>query len=181
MRALAFLTILTGFLMPASATTLQQIPLEELARQSTSIVRAKVFHSGTLQRNGNVYTTYRLETLETLKSQGVGVREFAVPGGSAGGVRQMVDGAPVLRDGGEYALFLWTSRSGLTQIIGLSQGIFSIEPANAPVGRLVRHAAASEPMLDAAGGPVADIPYSMPWTQWKAGVERALNAQTGRR
>ena len=47
-------------------------------------------------------------------------------GGVAGGIRQSVSGAPELKPGQEYVLFLWTSRSGLTQVIGLSQGLFQL-------------------------------------------------------
>ena len=43
----------------------------------------------------------------------------------------MVAGAPTLRAGREYVLFLWTSRSGLTQLMGMSQGLFSVERTTA--------------------------------------------------
>jgi hypothetical protein len=49
-----------------------------------------------------------------------------VPGGATAGIRQEVAGAPALATGGEYVIFLWTSNSGLTQVIGLSQGLFSV-------------------------------------------------------
>ena len=35
-------------------------------------------------------------------------------------------GAPTLAAGQDYVLFLWTSKSGLTQVIGLSQGLFNV-------------------------------------------------------
>lgn len=181
MRSLAQLLLLTGILLPVQATTLQHLPLEEMARQSTAIVRAKVYRAGTSQRKGGIYTVYRLDTLEQLKTQSPALREFAVPGGIAGGFQQVVEGAPALRDGAEYVLFLWTSRSGLTQVIGLSQGVFLIEARGASEETLVRHQASGERMVDAAGQPVQDIPYAMPWSQWKTKVTRALDAQAGRR
>ena len=49
-----------------------------------------------------------------------------MPGGVVNGIRQSVTGAPELKPGQEYVLFLWTSRSGLTQVIGLSQGLFKV-------------------------------------------------------
>ena len=117
-----------------------------------------------------MYTLYRIETLETLKSDTSRpvAREIAVPGGIAGGVRQPVEGAPTLREGSEYILFLWTGRSGLTQITGLSQGLFSVESGTA------RREAAGERMLDAAGRPVRDTALVMPLALLKAQVEQAL-------
>ena len=90
----------------------------------------------------------------------------------------MVAGAPSLRVGNEYVLFLWTSRSGLTQIIGLSQGVFSVTPS--PVGDaaagdpLVTRAAAGERMLDTAGRPVRDQVLAMKWSELKSQVRQAL-------
>ena len=34
----------------------------------------------------------------------------------------------MLKIGDEYVFFVWTSRSGLAQIIGLSQGLFNVLP-----------------------------------------------------
>jgi hypothetical protein len=170
MRALVIAGLLATLTATAVATTLEQLPLNELARQSTAIVRGRVFQSRTILRNGAVYTLYRIETLETLKADTSrpAAGEVAVPGGIAGGVRQPVEGAPTLREGSEYILFLWTGRSGLTQITGLSQGLFSIESATA------RRAAASERMLDVAGRPVQDATLVLPLAQLKTQVEQAL-------
>jgi len=43
-------------------------------------------------------------------------------------------------------MFLWTSKSGLTQVIGLSQGLFAVVPDSAGNSMVIR-AAASEHML----------------------------------
>lgn len=172
MRPLTIFGLLISFAAIATATTLQQLPLDEMARQSTVIVRAKVFPSRAILRNGAVYTLYRIETLETLKSDSSlsGPREVAVPGGVAGGVRQPVEGAPMLRNGAEYVLFLWTSRSGLTQIMGLSQGLFSLQSGTA------HRDAADERMLNAEGQPVRDAALVMPFPQLKAHIEQALRS-----
>ena len=47
-------------------------------------------------------------------------------------------------------VFLWTSRSGLTQIIGLSQGLFSVMQNSGGDAVLVRPAI-TELMVDASG------------------------------
>ena len=172
MRVLAISVFLASVGIPAGATILQQLTLQELAQKSTLIVRAKVTGSSQVVRGVDVFTIYKLETLETLKS-GYAAREVAVPGGVAGGMRQVVAGAPLLRAGQEYVLFLWTGRSGLTQLTGMSQGVFSVEPATAG-DRQASRAAAGEQMLDAAGHAVRAEALSMPLTELKAKVSKAL-------
>ena len=180
MRVLVMVTLfMTGSVLPVAATTLAQLPLDEMARQSTSIVRAKVLSQKAILRKGEVYTVYRLETLESLKRSGATevVGEVAIPGGVAGGMRQVVSGAPELREGSEYVLFLWTSRSGLTQLMGLSQGLFAVESGGAKGDPMVRREAATERMLDAAGRAVHDTALVMPWSQFKTQVQQALRGR----
>jgi hypothetical protein len=172
MRFVAISVFLACAGIPVQATILQQLTLDDMVRKSTSIVRARVTGSTEVVRSGDVFTLYKLETLETLKS-GVMVREVAVPGGVAGGMRQVVAGAPTLRAGREYVLFLWTGRSGLTQLMGMSQGLFSVERTTIIDPRASR-AASGEQMLDAAGRAVRDETLSMPLTELKAKVSKAL-------
>ena len=172
MRVVAISVFLATVGIPVSAATLQQLTLDEMARKSTSIVRARVTGSSEALRGGDVFTFYKLATLETLKS-GPAAREVAVPGGVAGGMRQVVPGAPTLREGREYVLFLWTSRSGLTQLMGMSQGLFSVEHSAIGDG-LASRAAAGEQMLDASGHAVRDAALSMPLRELKSRVTKAL-------
>jgi hypothetical protein len=176
MRFVAISVFLVSVGIPARATILQQLTLDDMVQKSTSIVRAKVTGSSDVIRGGEVFTVYKFETLETLKS-GPPIREVAVPGGVAGGLRQVVPGAPTLRAGREYVLFLWTSRSGLTQLIGMSQGLFSVERTTAGDFR-ASHSAAAEQMLDAAGQRVRDQALSIPLAELRARVSRALAAVT---
>src|SRR6202050_3117477 len=81
------------------ATTLQQLSLDDMIRQSTGIVRAKVSGSSSALRGQNIYTFYHLQILESAKPEtakgGVGREiDVAVPGGTANGKREMVVGAP---------------------------------------------------------------------------------------
>lgn len=175
MRALAILVlsaVSSGLaLRPAAAGTLQELTLDQMAEKSTSIVRAKIMGSSAVARGTDVYTVYRFETLETIK--GVSAGEMAVPGGVAGGIRQVAEGAPALSAGREYVLFLWASRRGLTQLTGMSQGLFRVERTAS--GEVVAsRARASEPMLDNAGRPVQDVALSMPWPELKAKIVQAL-------
>ena len=179
MRALAILSVYVGAMVPVTATTLQQLSLDEMALQSTSIIRAKVLSAGAMLRGGDVYTVYRVDTLESLKSPhpGLGVQEVAVSGGATAGIRQVTAGAPALRVGGEYVMFLWTSRSGLTQIMGLSQGLFSVRAEMLEEDPLLTRVAANERMLDSSGRPVHDAAASLRWTELKIQVRRVLESR----
>lgn len=169
----ALLSVSYPFSNPLGATTLQQLALPEMAQKSTAIVRARVTASTGVLRGSDVYTVYKLAPIEIWKAaSGGSPKEVAVPGGIAGGLRQPVDGAPALVEGREYVLFLWTSRTGLTQLIGLSQGLFDVREDGA--SPMAWRAAASERMLDAAGRPVRDQPVSLKLADLKAQVARAL-------
>jgi hypothetical protein len=158
---------------PIGATTLLKLSLDEMIQQSTSIVRAKITGSYTAPLGRDVYTYYQVQILETLKAGGTAATVVAVPGGTAKGVRQMAAGAPTLNAGQEYILFLWTSRSGMTQIIGLSQGLFVAMQSEAGDTVLVRPAA-SELMLDQAGRVVADHGVTMKLADLKTEIQKAL-------
>ncbi len=176
MRVLAIFVCLAGAWVPADATTLQQLSLGEMAQKATAIVRAKVTGSVEVLRGTDVFTVYQLETLETVKApNGIKPTDVAVPGGIAGGLRQVVAGAPALHAGQEYVLFLWTSRSGLTQLMGMSQGLFAVERTTAG-DVIATRAAAGEQILDGAGRAVRDEILSMPWAELKFKVMKTLTA-----
>jgi hypothetical protein len=154
-------------------TTLEQLTLADMAQQSTSIVRARVTGSRSASKGPAIYTYFQLQVLETWKSAPRVVTEVAVPGGAVDGVQQSVTGAPELKSGQEYVLFLWTSRSGLTQIMGLSQGRFSV------LGNMVQRPAASELMLDRSGRPVEDRLMSLTIQDLRAQVLQSLRQTPG--
>ena len=77
--------------------------------------------------------------------------DVVVLGGTSQRLSQTFSGAPQLGGGVDYLLFLWTGPSGLTQIIGLSQGLFQLQKDDK--GELIAtRAAASETMLDPKTG-----------------------------
>jgi len=159
----------------ASATTLQQLSLDDMILQSTGIVRAQVIGSSAALRGQNIYTYYRLQILETAKAAGspAGEIDVAVPGGTLNGTRDMVPGAPTLVTGSQYVVFLWTSRSGLTQIIGLSQGLFVAINEAAGKIRLARPAA-TDLMLDKNGKAVAGQSLGLEWSDLRTRIQRQL-------
>ena len=160
----------------ANATTLQQLSLDDMIQQSTGIVRAQVTGSSSALRGQNIYTYYHLRILETAKpAPGQTSREMdvAVPGGAVNGRREMVPGAPALTTGSQYVVFLWTSRSGLTQIIGLSQGLFLAIDQGPGRIRLARPAAA-DLMLDKNGKTVAGQSLGLEWSDLQARIRKGL-------
>jgi len=169
----ASLGLFVSLVAQLCATTLQQLTLDDMVRQSTSIVRARVGGSRSAYNGSAIYTYFQLQVLETWKSAAGIATEVAVPGGVVDGIRQNVTGAPELKSGQEYVLFLWTSRSGLTQVIGLSQGRFSV------FGDVVQRPPASELMLDRSGRPVEDRAMSLRVQDLRAQVLQALGQKPG--
>ena len=176
MRIPAQLALLLALAASLAATTLQKLGLDEMIQQSTGIVRAKVTGSHAAPVGSDIYTYYHLEVLESFK--GVAQREIAVPGGASGGRRQVVAGAPELATGQEYVLFYWTSKSGLTQLLGLSQGLFS-ERSDVPGNPLLVRPATTETMLGKDGNPVQDQPMSLRLNDMRARVRSVLAVAKG--
>lgn len=159
------------------ASTLERLSTDDLVAKSTAIVRARVTGApaGFLHR-GMIYSRYRLTVTETLKGPAAATVDVAVPGGVLSGLRQTVAGAPGLNGGEEYVFFLWTSRTGLTQIIGLTQGLFSIKTASSGAVTLSR-GPALEPMVDPATKQrVEDKGLEWPLEE----VKRKLRAEAGK-
>jgi predicted hotdog family 3-hydroxylacyl-ACP dehydratase len=134
------------------AATLERLSMDDMVAQSSDIVRARVVSSqavfrGAASASGMIYTWYTIEVVDRWKGSGGQQMQVAVPGGVVQGLRQTIAGAPMLTTGQEYVLFIWTSRSGLPQIIGLAQGLFDL--STTPSGTTGLHRSAiTEPMLD---------------------------------
>ena len=159
----------------AQAVTLQQLSMEEMAQNATSIVRARVTGSSAGLSGSTIYTHYRLQVSETWK--GAALNEVMVPGGSVGLTRQSFPGVPDLTTGNEYILFLWTSSTGITHLLGLQQGVFNVTGTNDASSIAVR-ARIGELMLDSAGHRVPDQPLQLKVSDLRSRVSRA--AITGR-
>lgn len=148
-----------------SAATLERLSMDEMVRNSTDVVRVRVESSsaafrGTPGRGGVIYTHYTVQVLERWKGNAVSKMDVAVPGGAVANRRQTFAGAPTLVTDTEYVLFLWTSPSGLTQIIGLSQGLVNVK-ADAAGNLFLTRAAIGEPMVDFSGNSVTDPGFSV--------------------
>lgn len=125
--------------------------MNDMIKLSTAIVRGRVDSPQGGMVGSMIYTFYHLQVTETLKGTISGEAQVAVPGGVARGLRQIIAGAPEITPGADYVFFLWTSRSGVTQIIGLSQGLFMLRKDSTGALVLYRQGS-SEPMLSSKTG-----------------------------
>ena len=152
----------------AAAATLQQLSMDQMTQSATAIVRARVTGSSASFTGSTIYTHYKLQISETWKgSPGI---EVMLPGGVAGGLRQSFPGVPTLQTGAEYVLYLWkSSTTGITHIVGLSQGVFSItQQADGTVQ--VGRPKIGETMLNATGHLVRDQAIQMQLSAMKTQV-----------
>lgn len=149
-----------AFAAAASAATLQKLTLDGMTAQATEIVRAKVGACSAAFRGRLIYTTCMLDVTERWKGAARSTVSVSIPGGVAQGVRQSFPGTPALAAGKEHVFFLWTGPSGVTQLMGLSQGLLSIEQASTGEWRAVR-APVADRMLDRAGNSVRDEGVNM--------------------
>ena len=78
-----------------------------------------------------------------------------------------------MKPGHDYVLFLWTSRSGLTQVMGLSQGLFKLSEEGSGEA-VAQRAAASELMLNPSGLPVADRAVNVPLHDLRSRVRKRI-------
>ncbi len=164
--------LLLGSLLPAA--TLERLSLEEMILKSTAIVRGRVLNSHTAPYGPVIYTHYNIQITERWKGPADAAVDVVVPGGVSGGQRQTFSGAPAFGAGSEYILFLWTSRSGLTHVIGLTQGIFEVK-RNHKGDLVAMREASTEPMLDAATGLlVKDEAVSIRLTELRQRIVRTL-------
>jgi hypothetical protein len=178
MRIVFHLVASVALLAPGGATTLLKMSMNDMITQSTSIVRARITGSRSAAVGQDIYTYYQLQVSETLKQGAILPAEIAVPGGVYGNLRQIGIGSPVLTQGQEYVLFLWTGRGGMTQLIGLSQGMFNLKQ-DASGETVLNRPAIADQMLDKSGKPVADQGITMKWSDLRALIVRTLQKSSG--
>lgn len=162
-----------AFALGAGAATLEQLSVEEMSQKATAIVRGRISRCSGEAKGSVIYTRCTVSVSERWKGQTPSEVEFVVPGGAANGLVQTFTGAPKFSTGNEYVLFLWAGRSGVPQVIGLSQGKFELKLNTAGEATVYR-AATSERMLDKSGKPVQDEAVEMTASQLRERVRSAL-------
>ena len=175
MQKVLTLGLLAALVAPLPGSTLQQLSLDEMIRLSTVIVHGKAQRTYSTFRDSLIYTHYQVQVSETLKGTAASQLDIVVPGGAFNHQQETFAGAPTLSPAQDYVLFLWTSKSGLTQVIGLSQGLFVVMK-NASGQWMVMRPAAIERMVNAAGQPVADTDIQMLLSDLKLKIQNALNS-----
>jgi hypothetical protein len=161
-------------LVPLQSATLERLSLDDMIQKSTAIVRAKVSSSSAGFTGSIIYTHYQLQVSETYK--GSAATDVAVPGGVANNLRQIFAGSPAFNAGDEYVFFLWTGKSGLTQVIGLTQGLFAIAPGTA-ADPVATRTASHELMLEpGTARQVQDQTLAMKLSDLKSRIASTLSA-----
>lgn len=178
-RRLSIVGLFAALLAPLYGSTLRQLSLDDMIRQSTVIVRGKVQPTLPAFHGSMIFSHYRVQVSEVYKGTAPGGQiDIGVPGGISNGIQQRYAGAPALSSDQDYVLFLWTSRTGLTQVIGLSQGLFGVVST---AGQLVVvRAASTERMLDGAGQQVKDSDIQMLLNDLRNHIQQVLSARGGK-
>ena len=178
-RYVWLISLLVFGIRPLPCATLEQLNLDDMVAQSTAIVRGTVVDSWAALTGSIIYTHYRVQVSESFKGPRQGSVELVVAGGAVNNLSQSFSGSPTLNKGDQFVLFLWTSRAGLTQIMGLTQGLFAIAPG-ASTDPMATRAATRELMLDAkTAQPVKDAMLSMHLSDLRSLIASTLQASQG--
>lgn len=176
---------LTSVMLAASlaaslgAATLEKLELDQMILKSTEIVRGKVTAKAAATRGAVIYTEVSVSVTERLKGATSPSVRVSVPGGTLNGVTQTFPGSPDLHTGSEYVFFLWTGKSGVTQIVGLSQGLLDLDGslgAASGTAKLSRAAITAGLVDPVTGKAVADQPLTLTLDKLRARVSAVLGA-----
>ncbi len=167
--------------LSSPAATLEQLSNQRLIDESTEIVRGTVVYCNQIYRQPVIWTVCEINVTERFKGAVAAKVQVAIPGGTASGLRQSFEGTPTLTRNGEYLFFLWQGKSGLKQIMGLSQGLLNI--ATDAKGNLILTRAKSEDrMVDADGNTIEDAGVNIRLEDFKARIlSRSASKTSGAR
>jgi hypothetical protein len=161
----------------AQAATLERLSLDDMIGQSTAIIRGKVTGSNAAMSGTIIFTYYTIQVSEQYKGPAQNAVTVAVPGGAANHLSQTFPGVPQLKTGDEFVFFLWTGNSRITQIIGLTQGLFRLSAGASANDPLATRPASAELMLDrGTGRPVKDQTLVMNLSELRAHIASTLGA-----
>jgi hypothetical protein len=139
-----------------TGTTLEKLTFEEMTAKSTQIVRGRISLSNVRQHGAIYYSHYTVQVSEQYKGPAAKVIDVVLPGGAIGRNQQTFSGVPTFPANTDLVLFLWTSKAGLTHIIGLTQGVFQVSK-NAAGETIFRRETIREGLVDGrTGRPATD-------------------------
>lgn len=167
--------VLTFCMLPLRSATLERLSLNDMVQQSTAILRGTVTGSNVTQQGRLIYTHYAIQVTERFKGPAANSVDIVVPGGTLNNVRQSFAGTPSFRTGDDYIFFLWTGPSGMTHIVGLTQGLFAMSGTTSG-NPVVTRPASPEVMLDpATGHQVKDQTLVMNLSDLRSLIAKTLN------
>ncbi|MGA2268530.1 MAG: hypothetical protein ABSH44_08690 [Bryobacteraceae bacterium] len=172
-------------IQPLVCATLERLTLDDMITKSSAIVRGTVMDSWAAFSGSVIYTHYKVQVSESFKGSRQSSVEIVVPGGVVNNLSQSFSGSPAFNKGDEFVFFLWTSRAGLTQVMGLTQGLFAIGPEGHPgasADPMATRAATHELMLDPkTAQPVKDALLSMRLSDLRSRIANTLTNNQGAR
>ena len=176
---LSYTLILAYCAVALPAATLERLSLNEMIIKSTVIVRGKVLNSYTASDGPVIYTHYQVQVSETFKGTARTSVDIQLPGGVVNNTRQSFAGVPQFKAGDEFVFFLWTGKMGTTQVLGLTQGLFSVAAGGA-ADPLITRGASHEVMLErGTGKQVQDQTLTMRLSALRSSIKATLTSSQG--
>jgi hypothetical protein len=180
--ALAGLILALALPRPLAASVVIPATLDELAGEADLIVHARVARVDARQAAGTlrVERVVTLAVVRALKGSPGETVQLVLPGGTYGRYRTVVPGVPEVAEGEEAVLFLRPSSTGVTHLVGFSQGVMRVRIDPSTGQRMV-----AAPVVSEVVGPVvrgATDRGPQPLATIEARIARAVLAQLrGRR
>jgi hypothetical protein len=127
-KLLVALFILSAISLPAFATTVERLSLDDMVKKAESIIHGRVRSAHThWSADGRlILTTYTIDVEETMKGQPARTVDLTTIGGRIGDLELYVAGMPAFRTGEDAVVFVEKS-AGLSVVVGLTQGKFVVE------------------------------------------------------
>jgi hypothetical protein len=165
-RALVPATVLVGVIvsiLPACATTMVSMSMEQLTQASSDIVQARVVNqvSEWNAAHTQIVTLTTLAVAQTLKGNTPSTVQVRQLGGTVGNLTVSVPGAVAFRPQGEYVLFLEPAGGSDYHVVGMTQGAYPIyQDAMSRQEQVVLPAnfAQIQSIVSGGGNPVGTVP-----------------------
>jgi hypothetical protein len=123
---LATVVLLIACALQVSATVVVPLDFAELVGASDTIAHVRVIDLRAAVLAGRTDTVVTAAVSSYVKGGPGEHVTFLIPGGEIGRYRTVVVGAPVLQNGDEIVVFLRRGASGLSTVVGFSQGVLHV-------------------------------------------------------
>ncbi len=184
-----FVVFLTGLLVPASATTLVRMSLEQLSQASTAIVRGRVASQESRWNDAHtqIVTLTTIAVGQRFKGQVSDTVVVEQLGGTVGNIRSRVAGVVRFHQGEDYVLFLEPAGVNPARhlVVGMMQGAYRIyRDATTNEERVIRpvSASAEHDQVDATeqAAPAAEPPAgaeTVPFGRFREQLSAAMTVR----